>query len=320
MSTELTREPQTYAGGSRLARYASLVKLPHTVFALPFALVGVVLASWTHPVDARVVGWVVVAFTAARFAAMGFNRIVDRDVDAANPRTASRELPSGALGVGEARAAVAVASLVFVLAAWALNPLCLALAPVALAWVFLYSYTKRFTRFSHLVLGLGLGIAPVGGFLAVTGAWSSPWWLLAALSLAVTGMWSSPWWLLAALSLAVTTWVGGFDIFYALQDEQFDRTRGLHSMPVALGERGAIRVARALHVTTVLMLGLVAYGASAERAWLAAGAALVAALLAWEHRLVRPGDLSRLDAAFFTMNGVISLAFFAVVLLGRVAG
>jgi 4-hydroxybenzoate polyprenyltransferase len=302
VSAELTREPQTYAGGSRLARYASLVKLPHTVFALPFALVGVVLASWTHPVDARVVGWVVVAFTAARFAAMGFNRIVDRDVDAANPRTASRELPSGALGLGEARAAVAVASLVFGLAAWALNPLCLALAPVALGWVLLYSYTKRFTRLSHLVLGLGLGIAPVGGFLAVTGRWSSPWWLL------------------AALSLAVTTWVGGFDIFYALQDEQFDRANGLHSIPVALGQRGAIRVARALHVTTVLMLGLVAYGASAERAWLAAGAALVAALLAWEHRLVRPGDLSRLDAAFFTMNGVISLAFFAVVLLGRVAG
>jgi 4-hydroxybenzoate polyprenyltransferase len=295
------REPQTYAGPSRLARYASLVKLPHTVFALPFALVGVVLASWTHAVDARVVGWVVVAFTAARFAAMGFNRIVDRDVDAANPRTATRELPSGALGLGEARAAVAVAALVFIGAAWALNPLCLALAPVALGWVFLYSYTKRFTRFSHLVLGLGLGIAPVGGYLAVTGTWSTPWWLL------------------GALSLAVTTWVGGFDIFYALQDVQFDRMTGLHSMPVALGERGAIRVARALHVVTVLMLGLVAYGASAERAWLAAGAALVAVLLAWEHRLVRPGDLSRLDAAFFTMNGVISLAFFAVVLAGRVA-
>ncbi|HZF68959.1 MAG TPA: UbiA-like polyprenyltransferase [Gemmatirosa sp.] len=300
LAGEPAREPQTYAGPSRLARYASLVKLPHTVFALPFALVGVVLASWTHAVDARVVGWVVVAFTAARFAAMGFNRIVDRDVDAANPRTATRELPSGALGLGEARAAVAAAALVFIGAAWALNPLCLALAPVALGWVFLYSYTKRFTRFSHLVLGLGLGIAPVGGYLAVTGTWSTPWWLL------------------AALSLAVTTWVGGFDIFYALQDEHFDRMSGLHSMPVALGERGAIRVARALHVVTVLMLALVAYGASAEQEWLAAGAALVAVLLAWEHRLVRPGDLSRLDAAFFTMNGIISLAFFAVVLAGRV--
>jgi 4-hydroxybenzoate polyprenyltransferase len=294
------REPQTYAGGSRLARYASFVKLPHTVFALPFALVGVILASWRHPVDARTVGWVVVAFTCARFAAMGFNRIVDRDVDAANPRTATRELPSGALGVGEAKLAVAVASALFVVAAWALNPLCAALAPVALGWVFLYSYTKRFTRWSHLVLGLGLGIAPVGGYLAVTGAWSEPWWLA------------------CALSLAVTTWVGGFDIFYALQDEAFDRREGLHSLPVAFGERRAIAIARALHVTTVVMLLAVAAGAPGARLWLAGGAVLVGALLAWEHRLVRPGDLSRLDAAFFTMNGVISLTFLAVALLGRV--
>lgn len=294
------REPQTYDGGSRLARYASFVKLPHTVFALPFALVGVVLASWRHAVDARIVGWVIVAFTAARFAAMGFNRIVDRDVDAANPRTAMRELPSGALGVGEAKLSVVVASVLFVVAAWALNPLCFLLSPVALGWVFLYSFTKRFTRFSHLVLGLGLGIAPVGGYLAVTGAWSEPWWLL------------------CALSLAVTTWVGGFDIFYALQDEQFDRVTGLHSMPVALGERGAIRVARLLHLGTVAMLAAVAVGSPVENGYLWAGTGVVAALLAWEHRLVKPGDLSRLDAAFFTMNGVISLSFFAVVLLGRV--
>jgi 4-hydroxy-3-polyprenylbenzoate decarboxylase len=296
------REPQTYGGLSRFARYASFVKLPHTVFALPFALVGVVLASWQHAVDARVVGWVVLAFTAARFAAMGFNRIVDRDVDAANPRTATRELPSGALALGEARLSVLVASVLFVVAAGALNRLCLALSPIALGWVFLYSYTKRFTRFSHLVLGLGLGIAPVGGYLAVTGQWSEPWWLL------------------CALSLAVTTWVGGFDIFYALQDEQFDRITGLHSIPVAFGERRAIAIARGLHVATVAMLAAVAWGAPAANAWLWAGAALVAALLAWEHRLVRPGDLSRLDAAFFTMNGVISLTFFACVLAGRVFG
>ena len=292
-------EPQTFAGPSRVARWASFVKLPHTVFALPFALVGVLLASFAHPVDARLVGWVIVAFTAARFAAMAFNRIVDRDVDAANPRTAMRELPSGALGVREAKVSVAVASVVFVVAAALLNPLCLALSPVALGWVFLYSYTKRFTRWSHLVLGLGLGIAPVGGYLAVTGAWSRPWWLI------------------CALSLAVTAWVGGFDVFYSLQDESFDRAHGLHSLPVAMGETGAIGTARALHAFAVAMLAAVAAGAPGGNAWIAAGVVVVAALLLWEHRLVRPGDLSKLDAAFFTMNGIISLAFLGCVLVGR---
>jgi 4-hydroxybenzoate polyprenyltransferase len=301
VTTSSPREPQTFAGPSRLARWASFVKLPHTVFALPFALVGVVLAGFVAAVSVRTVGWVVVAFTTARFAAMGFNRIVDRDVDAANPRTRTRELPSGALGVAEAKTSVVVASALFVLAAWMLNPLCALLSPVALAWVFAYSYTKRFTRWSHLVLGLGLGIAPVGGYLAVTGRWSEPWWML------------------CALSLAVTTWVGGFDILYALQDEQFDRAHGLHSIPVALGERRAIALARLLHVTTVVMLALVALGAPGARAWLGAGAAVVAALLAWEHRLVRPGDLSRLDAAFFTMNGVISITYLLVTLAGAVA-
>ena len=302
------REPQTFAGPSRLARYASLVKLPHTVFALPFALVGVVLASYAHPVTARQVALVVAAFTCARFAAMAFNRLVDRDLDAVNPRTASREIPSGALGVREARAAVFAAALLFALAAWALNPLCGWLSPVALLWVLGYSYAKRVTRWSHLVLGLGLGIAPVGGYLAVAGAWSEPWWLL------------------CALSLAVTTWVGGFDIFYALQDEQFDRAHGLRSVPAAMGQRGAIWVARALHLATVLLLFLVdraartppaAFGALGNVSWLFVGAAVVGALLLWEHRLVRPGDLSRLDAAFFTMNGVISIAYFTCALVGR---
>lgn len=292
-------EPQTFAGTSRLARYASFVKLPHTVFALPFALVGVTLASYVAPVTPRVVAWVVLAFTAARFAAMGFNRIADRDVDAANPRTAMRELPSGALGVGEARAAVAVASLVFIAAAGMLNPLCLALSPVALAWVFFYSYTKRFTRWSHLVLGLGLGIAPVGGYLAVTGAWSEPWWLL------------------CVLSLAVMTWSAGFDVLYALQDEAFDRAAGLHSLPAALGARRAILIARFLHVDTVVFLALAALGARGGHAWMLGGVGVVAVLLAYEHSLVRADDLSKLDAAFFTMNGIISIAFLACALVAR---
>ncbi len=294
------REPQTFAGPSRLARYASLVKLPHTVFALPFALVGVVLASYAHPVRARDVAWVVVAFTAARFAAMAFNRVVDRDVDAANPRTAAREIPSGALGVREAQAAVFAAALVFVGASWALNPLCGRLSPLALAWVLAYSYAKRVTRWSHLVLGLGLGIAPAGGYLAVAGRWSDPWWLL------------------CALSLAVATWVAGFDIFYALQDEQFDRAHGLRSVPAALGQARAIGVARLLHVLTVVLRAGVVSRVPGRWGW--AGAAVAAALLLWEHRLVRPGDLSRVDAAFFTMNGVISIAFFACVLAGRLLG
>jgi len=293
------REGQTFAGASRLTRYVNLVKLPHTLFALPFALVGVVLASYEQPVTWRVVLWVAVAFTAARFAAMGFNRIADRRLDAVNPRTAQREIPSGAIRVREAAAAVALAAAVFVFAAWRLNPLCGWLSPVALGWVFFYSYTKRFTHFAHLALGLGTGIAPVGGYLAVTGAWSRPWWALLLLAAAVMG------------------WVGGFDIFYALQDIGFDRQHGLHSLPVTLGERGAIRVARVLHSMTVACL-IVAGVALGGGILYIIGAAVVAALLVYEHSLVRPGDLSRLGAAFFTMNGIISVTFFAFVLVERV--
>lgn len=292
------REGQTYAGTSAAVRYANLVKLPHTLFALPFALVGVVLASRQVPVTARAVLWVAVAFGAARFAAMAFNRIVDRDVDALNPRTASREIPSGAISPRAAGVAVVVASLVFVVAAWRLNPLCLALSPVALAWVLGYSYTKRFTRLAHLWLGLGLGIAPAGGYLAITGAWSDPWWIL------------------PALSLAVMSWVAGFDIFYALQDVSFDRKHGLHSIPAAIGEARAIAVARVMHVITVVALAAVGLGVGGG-AWYLAGVAVVAGLLIYEHSLVRPHDLGRLDAAFFTMNGVISIVFLAFVLAER---
>src|SRR5438105_10716324 len=199
----ITREGQTFRGRGALLRHVNLVRLPHTVFALPFALVGVVLASYVAPITLRAVFWVVVAFTTARFAAMGFNRIVDREIDALNPRTRSREIPSGAMTVREASVAVLVASILFVIAAWQLNALCLLLAPVALVWVFFYSYTKRFTRWSHLVLGVGLSIAPVGGYLAITGQWSSRWWML------------------IALAMAVPPWLGGFDILCALQAVSF---------------------------------------------------------------------------------------------------
>jgi 4-hydroxybenzoate polyprenyltransferase len=298
MSDAARREGQTFSGASRLTAYVNFVKLPHTLFALPFALVGTVLASYERPVTAAEVGWVIVAFTAARFAAMAFNRLADRHIDARNPRTARRELPAGVLGVGEAVGAIGVASVLFIVAAWRLNPLCFALSPLALGWVLAYSYTKRFTRWSHLVLGVGLSIAPVGGYLAITGHWSRPWWML------------------CALALGVATWVAGFDILYALQDVTFDRENALHSVPVAFGEAGALTVTRALHAATVVALALV--GVAAGAGWLyAAGVVVAAALLLYEHSLVRVGDLSRLDAAFFTMNGIISIAFFGFVLAER---
>jgi 4-hydroxybenzoate polyprenyltransferase len=208
--------------------------------------------------------------------------------------------------LAQAKGSVAVASVLFVVAAWQLNPLCLVLSPVALLWVLGYSYTKRFTRWCHLWLGLGLAIAPVGGYLAVAGAWSDPWWRL------------------CVLALAVLCWSGGFDMIYALQDAGFDRAHGLHSAPAAFGVRGAIRLARGLHTVAVACLAaLVASqplgpAGPAASAVLWAGVAVVALLLLWEHRLVRADDLSRVDAAFFTMNGLISMSFLAAVVAARV--
>jgi 4-hydroxybenzoate polyprenyltransferase len=276
----------------------NLVRLPHTIFALPFALVGVVLASYVASITVTDVLWVVVAFTSARFAAMGFNRVVDREIDALNPRTRSREIPSGVMTVREASVAVAVASIVFFIAAWQLNFLCLVLAPVALGWVLCYSYTKRFTRWSHLVLGVGLSIAPVGGYLAITGSWSDPSWML------------------IALAIAVATWVGGFDILYALQDVSFDRENGLYSVPAAYGEVNALGIARVLHLATVAGLAIAGFGAGAGALYFA-GALVAGLLLLYEHSLVKSDDFSRLDAAFFTMNGLISIVFFGFVFTER---
>ena len=298
----MPQEGQTIRGESRLVTYANFVRLPHTVFALPFALVGVVLASYVAPVRWVSVVWVVVAFTAARFAAMGFNRIVDRAIDARNPRTAMRELPAGKLTVREASTAVAIASVLFGIAAWRLNPLCLKLAPVALAWVFFYSYTKRFTRWSHLVLGIGMGIAPAGGYIAVTGQWSEPWWVI------------------PALVAAVMSWGAGFDVLYALQDVQFDRENRLYSLPATIGARGAVRFSRALHAATVGLLAIVvgeAAGVTHPGTLSWAGVVAVAALLIYEHSLISEKDQSKLNGAFFTMNGVISIVFFAFILIDR---
>lgn len=284
---------QVLKGTSRLVAYANFVKVAHTVFALPFAVVGMQLGarverfSWTRALIA------VLAFAAARFAAMGFNRIADREFDRSNPRTAARELPAGRMSLFEAWLLVVVAALLFFAFAAMLNPLCLVLAPVALFWVLAYSLTKRFTALCHLWLGLGTAIAPVGGYLAITGAWSTPWWLL------------------VVLAFGVALWVAGFDILYSLQDERFDREHGLASAAVALGARRAIAVARLSHVfavTALAVLGSMAgYGAAFNVAL-----AVASLLLVWEHSLVRPDDLSRLDAAFFTMNGVVA----AVVMTG----
>jgi 4-hydroxybenzoate polyprenyltransferase len=243
--------------------------------------------------------WILLAFTSARFAAMGFNRIVDRAIDARNPRTRGREIPAGKLSVRQASVAVAAASALFLFSAARLNTLCLVLAPFALGWIFLYSYTKRFTRWAHLVLGFALAIAPVGAYLAVSGEWSRP----------AGG--------LLALAGAVLCWVAGFDILYSLQDESFDREQGLYSVPAAFGARGAIWISRGLHVCCVALF-VVAGLLFPETGWLyEAGVGLIAAMLVYEQSLVRADDLSRIDAAFFNINGAISLVFMGIVFVER---
>ncbi len=293
-------EGQVLAGESLAVRFANFVKLPHTLFALPFALLGVVAASRVTPLHLREVLLVIAAFTAARWVAMGFNRIADRRFDARNPRTSNRELPKGALTVGQAWMSVTIAAVAFLLTARALNPLCALLAPLALAWVMIYSLAKRFTWWPHVWLGLSLAIAPVGGYLAITGAWSTPWWTL------------------AAITVAVATWVAGFDIFYALPDEAFDRTEGLHSAVVRLGVPNAIILAKVLHGITIPALLLFGWG-SGFGWWYYAGVVVAAGILVREHQLVRADDLSKLDAAFFTMNAVMSVTVFAFALVDRLA-
>ncbi len=270
--------------------YGRMIRFSHSVFALPFALASVALAGQLGRVTGRQVLWIAVAMVAARSAAMGFNRLADQETDARNPRTASRELPRGLLSRGEVGVFVAVSVAAFVLAAARLNPLCLALSPVALAIVLGYSYTKRFTAASHLVLGLSLALGPVGAWLAIRGR-------VEALPL--------------VLGLAVTLWVAGFDTIYACQDVEFDRREGLRSIPARLGVARALAVARGLHVAAVLLL-LGLYWLAPLHPLYLAGVAGVAALLAFEHSLVRPDDLRRVMQAF-NLNGWVSLGYFAFV-------
>jgi 4-hydroxybenzoate polyprenyltransferase len=280
------------AGGSVMARLRTvleMIKFEHTVFALPFALLGMVLAARGLP-SWRTLAWIVVAMVGARSAAMAFNRLVDRHIDARNPRTAGRALPAGQLTPAFVAGFVAASVALFLVAAWQLNPLALRLAPVALGVLLLYSYTKRFTAWCHLVLGLALAGAPLGAWIAVRGD--------------VT---ATP----VVLAGAVLLWVAGFDILYALQDLDFDRASGLHSIPARLGVRGSLAVSALLHLGTLALLAALpgTYPPGLGIAYWA-GVAGCALLLAWQHWIVRPHDLSRLDAAFFTANGVLSAWLF----------
>jgi len=271
-------------------RLASLVRIEHTVFALPFAYVGALLAVDGWPgIDAMF--WVTVAMVGARTLAMALNRLIDAELDARNPRTATRELPSGALTRRQVAALSAVSLGMFLLAVSQLDPVIRWLWPIPVAMFVVYPYLKRFTWLCHAWLGACLGLAPVGAWLAVTGA--APW---------------EAW----TLGLAVAFWVAGFDLFYSLFDLEHDRAEGLHSWAVRFGERGVFRGARGLHVGAIALLALTGAGLGVGPSyWL--GVIATAALLAYEHSLVRPGDLRRLDTAFFTLNGVISVVFFAFV-------
>jgi 4-hydroxybenzoate polyprenyltransferase len=276
----------------RLRLTLEMIKFEHSVFALPFALTGALLALRQDNFHAPGIGWkiawIIVAMVAARSAAMAFNRLVDQRIDARNPRTAMRHLPAGLLSRGFGWAFVVATSAVFVLAAGALNPLCLRLAPAALAIVFCYSFTKRFTSFSHLVLGFALGIAPAAAWIAIRG------------QLDVRILW---------LTAAVTFWTAGFDIIYSCQDYDFDRAEGLFSIPRVFGIAGALRVAQLLHALMIASLLALVYSLHLGSLALL-GVAAVTALLIYEHSLVKPADLSRVNAAFFTMNGYVSVLFF----------
>ncbi|WP_260706046.1 UbiA-like polyprenyltransferase [Edaphobacter flagellatus] len=267
-----------------------MIKWEHSIFALPFALTGAVLAAGAWP-PMRVLGWIVVCMVAARSAAMAFNRLVDAKIDAANPRTAMRALPAGTLTGGFVVGFVLISSAVFVLGAAMLNRLTLILAPVALIVVLAYSYMKRVTRWSHLVLGLALGIAPSAAWIAVRGSLDAR---------------------IVVLTFAVLLWVGGFDVLYACQDFEHDRKVGLNSVPQAFGLEGAFWIARVMHLGMLAMLCwvVVLFGLG-KVAML--GVAVVAILLLYEHSIISPKDMRRMNAAFFTLNGVISVLFFGFI-------
>ena len=279
----------------KISDLLGMIKFSHTIFAFPFALMGVILASLEAEVSPGFgqLFWICLAMVGARSGAMGLNRIIDARIDAANPRTAERHIPSGKVSLLEAWLFVLGSFALLLLAAWMLNPLCFKLAPVALFFLVLYSWCKRFTAYAHVVLGICLAAAPIGAYIALLGMVS---------------------WQVIALGLAVLFWVAGFDIFYALQDLEYDREVGLHSIPVKLGAAGAIHLVRVFHIIMVLLLLLLMVGTPLGWVYFL-GVVVVAGLLIYEHLLVKADDLSRLDAAFFNMNGYISVTIFLFALV-----
>lgn len=279
----------------KISALLGMIKFSHTVFAFPFALMGAVLASLVNeaPPTLGQVFWICVAMVGARSGAMGLNRIIDARIDAANPRTAQREIPSGTISLKEASIFVTVSFGLLLLAAWMLNPLCFYLSPIAFFFLVLYSYCKRFTALAHVVLGLCLAAAPVGAWIALRGEIG---------------------WPAVVLGLAVLFWVAGFDIFYALQDMEFDREFGLYSVPSQLGPKRSIHLVRVFHILMLLLLlSLLAIDGLGLIYFI--GIVVIGLMLGYEHLLVKPDDLSRLDAAFFNMNGYISATIFVFTFL-----
>jgi len=272
-----------------------MIKFSHTIFAFPFALMGVVLASLANGKAPGIgqVFWVCVAMVGARTTAMGLNRLIDAKIDAKNPRTADRHIPAGKVSVWEAALFILVALIIFLFAAWMLNPLCLKLAPIVVGFFVLYSYCKRFTHFAHVVLGLCLAAAPIGAWVALRGDLG---------------------WPVISLGIAVLFWVSGFDVFYALQDYDYDIEHDLHSVPSRLGKEKSFLLVRIFHGLMLLFLLLVLPGSGLGWIYFS-GVVVVAGLLVYEHLLVKPDDLSKLDAAFFNMNGYISVTIFVFTLI-----
>ena len=275
-----------------------MIKFSHTIFAFPFALMGVVLASLANGKAPGIgqVFWVCVAMVGARTTAMGLNRLIDAKIDAKNPRTAERHIPAGKVSLLEATLFILVAIIIFFFSAWMLNPLCLKLAPVALGFFVLYAYCKRFTHLAHVVLGICLAAAPIGAWVALRGDLG---------------------WPVISLGIAVLFWVSGFDVFYALQDYDYDVEHGLHSVPSKLGKEKSFLLVRIFHGLMLLFLFLVLPGSGLGWIYFS-GVVVVAGLLVYEHMLVKPDDLSKLDAAFFNMNGYISVTIFLFTLIDAI--
>ncbi|HTB59072.1 MAG TPA: UbiA-like polyprenyltransferase [Polyangia bacterium] len=282
---------------TEVVKFGRMIKFEHTLFALPFAMAAAAIAARGHGLSVARLAGIVIAMAGARTAAMGFNRIIDRHIDAKNPRTAQREIPAGAISVRAAWTMTLVATAVFVGAAAALGPLCLALSPVALFLLYGYSFTKRFTALCHLFLGLAIASGPAGAWIAVRGDFG---------------------WAPGLLMIAVGAWIAGFDILYALADRDFDRTAGLHSIPARFGVSGALAISALFHLVTAAALVALWSVAHLGAPYLT-GVVVVIGLLMYEHAIVRPSDLSRLGVAFFNLNGYVSVAFFIATLVDTLA-